>query len=102
MGAAAAAGADVVVITSDNPRTEDPERIVQEVEAGALGAAEVTTVVDRARAIDDAVRRAALDDVVLIAGKGHEDYQIVGSTRLPFSDLEQARRALARRAGSAR
>ncbi|HQR57260.1 MAG TPA: UDP-N-acetylmuramoyl-L-alanyl-D-glutamate--2,6-diaminopimelate ligase, partial [Burkholderiaceae bacterium] len=55
------------------------------------------TDVDRARAITQAVQRAAPNDVVLIAGKGHEDYQIVGSTRLPFSDLEQARRALSGR-----
>jgi UDP-N-acetylmuramyl tripeptide synthase len=98
MGAAGAAGADVVVVTSDNPRTEDPARIVAQVASGAQAARHLETEVDRAQAIAQAVQRAAPNDVVLIAGKGHEDYQIVGSTRLPFSDLEQARGALARRA----
>jgi UDP-N-acetylmuramoyl-L-alanyl-D-glutamate--2,6-diaminopimelate ligase len=102
MGAAAAAGADAVIVTSDNPRTEDPALIVQQVAAGAQGATELTTELDRARAIASVVERAAPDDVVLIAGKGHEDYQIVGTARLPFSDLEQARRALARRAEAGR
>jgi len=97
MGAAAAAGADVVVVTSDNPRTEDPARIVAQVVAGAQTAIQLETEVDRARAIAHAVMRAAPNDVVLVAGKGHEDYQIVGHTRLPFSDLDQARRALASR-----
>ncbi len=99
MGAAAAAGADVVVVTSDNPRTEDPAHIVTQVAAGAEEARRLETEIDRAQAITQAVRRAAPNDVVLIAGKGHEDYQIVGRARLPFSDLEQARRALASRAG---
>ena len=98
MGAAAAAGADVVVVTSDNPRTEDPARIVAQVASGARAARQLETEVDRAQAIAQAVQRAAPSDVVLIAGKGHEDYQVVGSTRLPFSDLEQARSALASRA----
>jgi UDP-N-acetylmuramoyl-L-alanyl-D-glutamate--2,6-diaminopimelate ligase len=98
MGAAAAAGADVVVVTSDNPRTEDPARIVAQVASGAQAARQLETEVDRAQAIAQALQRAAPNDVVLIAGKGHEDYQIVGGARLPFSDLEQARRALAGRA----
>jgi UDP-N-acetylmuramoyl-L-alanyl-D-glutamate--2,6-diaminopimelate ligase len=98
MGAAAAAGADVVVVTSDNPRTEDPARIVAQVASGAQAARQLETEVDRAQAIAQAVQHAAASDVVLIAGKGHEDYQVVGGARLPFSDLEQARRALASRA----
>jgi len=97
MGAAAAAGADVVVVTSDNPRTEDPTCIVAQVAAGAQRARHLTTEVDRAQAITHAVQSAAPNDVVLIAGKGHEDYQIVGRAKVPFSDLEQARRALAGR-----
>ncbi|MGE5714984.1 MAG: UDP-N-acetylmuramoyl-L-alanyl-D-glutamate--2,6-diaminopimelate ligase [Betaproteobacteria bacterium] len=97
MGAAAAAGADVVVVTSDNPRTEAPAVIVAQVAAGAQAARQLETEVDRAQAITQAVHGAAPNDVVLIAGKGHEDYQIVGSTRLPFSDIEQARRALSGR-----
>jgi UDP-N-acetylmuramoyl-L-alanyl-D-glutamate--2,6-diaminopimelate ligase len=98
MGAAAAAGADVVVVTSDNPRTEDPGHVVAQVAAGARSARQLDTEIDRAQAIARTVQRAAPNDVVLIAGKGHEDYQIVGSARLPFSDVEQARRALASRA----
>jgi UDP-N-acetylmuramoyl-L-alanyl-D-glutamate--2,6-diaminopimelate ligase len=96
MGAAAMA-ADAVVITSDNPRTEDPERIVEHVAAGARTARELTTEVDRARAIERAIVAADPADVVLIAGKGHEDYQIIGSEKRPFSDVVQARRALALR-----
>jgi UDP-N-acetylmuramoyl-L-alanyl-D-glutamate--2,6-diaminopimelate ligase len=102
MGAAAAAGADVVIVTSDNPRSEDPARIVTAVAAGASGASDLRTEVDRARAIELAIAGAAPDDVVLIAGKGHEDYQIIGPDRLPFSDFEQARRALALRTGAMR
>jgi UDP-N-acetylmuramoyl-L-alanyl-D-glutamate--2,6-diaminopimelate ligase len=100
MGAAAARHADVVVVTSDTPRTEDPASIVAQVAAGAAGSAqgrELTTIVDRRQAIEGAIGRAAPEDVVLIAGKGHEDYQIVGSSKLPFSDVAQARAALAAR-----
>jgi UDP-N-acetylmuramoyl-L-alanyl-D-glutamate--2,6-diaminopimelate ligase len=99
MGAAAASGADVVVVTSDNPRSEDPRGIVEQVAAGACGARELHAVVDRAQAIERAVTTAAAADVVLVAGKGHEDYQIVGAERRPFSDVEFARKALALRAG---
>jgi len=98
MGAAAAAGADVVLVTSDNPRTEDPESIVTQVAAGAGAARELLREVDRAAAIAIAVARAGAADVVLIAGKGHEDYQIVGRERRAFSDVEHARTALLARA----
>jgi UDP-N-acetylmuramoyl-L-alanyl-D-glutamate--2,6-diaminopimelate ligase len=98
MGAAAAQGADVVVVTSDNPRTEDPADIVAQVAAGAGAAHELRTELDRGAAIARAVAEAAPQDVIVIAGKGHEDYQIVGRERLPFSDLEQARAAFAQRA----
>jgi UDP-N-acetylmuramoyl-L-alanyl-D-glutamate--2,6-diaminopimelate ligase len=92
-----------VIVTSDNPRTEDPALIAAQVAAGAVQARELTTIVDRRQAIDAAISRAAPEDVVLIAGKGHEDYQIVGSSKLPFSDVAQARTALARgRRGTAR
>jgi UDP-N-acetylmuramoyl-L-alanyl-D-glutamate--2,6-diaminopimelate ligase len=101
MGAAAAAAADVVVVTSDNPRTEDPQQIIEHVVGGAGGARRLLTEPDRALAIETAVREAAATDVVLIAGKGHEDYQIVGTEKRPFSDLEQAQRAVARRAAGA-
>ena len=101
MGEAAAAAADVVVVTSDNPRTEDPRAIVAQIVEGAVSARQLITETDRARAIDRAVLEADLADVVLIAGKGHEDYQIVGSVRHPFSDVEHATQAIIRRAGAA-
>jgi UDP-N-acetylmuramoyl-L-alanyl-D-glutamate--2,6-diaminopimelate ligase len=99
MGAAAAEGADRIVITSDNPRTEDPARIVAAVAAGVpLARAQATArIVDRAEAIAVALREAAQNDVVLVAGKGHEDYQEIDGERRPFSDVEHARAALARR-----
>ena len=100
MGAAAAQGADVVIVTSDNPRSENAEAVASQVAAGAANARELITVVDRTRAIAHAIANAGPTDVVLIAGKGHESYQIIGAERLPFSDLSQARAALARRAGA--
>ncbi len=92
MGEVAGNLADRIIVTSDNPRTEDPLKILQEVAAGAGSAAE--RILDRAQAIGIAIGEAAADDVVLIAGKGHEPYQEVFGKRLPFSDLEQANFAL--------
>jgi UDP-N-acetylmuramyl-tripeptide synthetase len=100
MGQAAARGADRVVVTSDNPRGEAPDRIIDQIVAGIgdIGA-RLSRIVDRALAIDHAVRQAEPIDVVLIAGKGHEQYQEVAGERLEFSDLRCARLALRRRAG---
>jgi UDP-N-acetylmuramyl-tripeptide synthetase len=95
MGAVAARLADRVVVTSDNPRSEDPLAIIAQIEQGIQKTHE--SEADRARAIEKAVGQAADDDVVLIAGKGHEDYQEVAGRRLPFSDAAVARAALARR-----
>lgn len=92
MGEVAARLADRVIVTSDNPRTEDPLKILETVAAGAGPQAE--RIVDRAQAIRIAIAEAAADDVVVIAGKGHEPYQEVMGQRLPFSDLEQANLAL--------
>lgn len=92
MGELASALADRVVITSDNPRSEDPAQIIAEVAAGAGAGAEC--IVGRAEAIRLAVDSAAAADVIVIAGKGHEPYQEIGGVRLPFSDLEQAEIAL--------
>lgn len=92
MGEVAARLADRVIVTSDNPRTEDPLKILDAVAAGAGPQAE--RIVDRAQAIRIAIAEAAADDVVVIAGKGHEPYQEVMGQRLPFSDLEQANVAL--------
>jgi len=96
MGAAASRGADRVYITSDNPRSEDPTAIIDAVARGASGTPRLEA--DRRRAIESAVAEAAPDDVVLIAGKGHESYQEVRGTRQPFSDHAVARAALAMRA----
>jgi UDP-N-acetylmuramoyl-L-alanyl-D-glutamate--2,6-diaminopimelate ligase len=97
MGAAASGGADQVFITSDNPRSEDPGAIIEAVARGASG--QPRREADRRRAIETAVLEAAPEDVVLIAGKGHESYQEIRGERLPFSDPAVARAALARRSG---
>ncbi|MEW6543503.1 MAG: UDP-N-acetylmuramoyl-L-alanyl-D-glutamate--2,6-diaminopimelate ligase [Nitrospirota bacterium] len=102
MGRAAVEGSDVVIATSDNPRTEDPLAILREVEAGvsaALASAgprkvRYELIPDRRQAIEAAVREAQAGDMVLIAGKGHEDYQIVGTQRFHFDDREVAREAI--------
>jgi UDP-N-acetylmuramoyl-L-alanyl-D-glutamate--2,6-diaminopimelate ligase len=97
MGAAAARLSDVAVLTSDNPRTEDPQAIIDDVLAGIPGdvAAEVVVEPDRRTAIGLAIGRAAAGDVVVIAGKGHETYQILGERTISFDDREVARQALA-------
>jgi UDP-N-acetylmuramoyl-L-alanyl-D-glutamate--2,6-diaminopimelate ligase len=106
MGMVAARLSDVVVITSDNPRSEDPARILEEIERGIPAGSQsssrapiVESVVDRATAIDRAVTLAQPGDVVLIAGKGHEKYQQIGDRVLPFDDGEVARAALMKRRG---
>ncbi len=91
MGAAAAA-ADVTVVTSDNPRTEDPEAIIDEVMAGVPGEAEVVREVDRERAIGIALELAGPSDLVLVLGKGHEQGQEVGDRVIPFDDRAVVRR----------
>jgi UDP-N-acetylmuramoyl-L-alanyl-D-glutamate--2,6-diaminopimelate ligase len=99
MGAAAAQLADYSVITSDNPRTEDPERIVLDIEVGMQREGrkkgeDYEIVLDRASAIRRGIGMARTGDLVLIAGKGHEDYQILGTERIHFDDLEVARAVL--------
>ena len=82
-------------MTDDNPRTEQPAAIRQAILEGTReGAAEVVEIADRATAIDTAVASLRPGDLLVIAGKGHETGQIVGTTVLPFSDLDCARRAL--------
>ena len=99
MGAAAAAGSDLVIVTSDNPRTEDPQAIIAEIEAGMGRAATPHVVIaDRAAAIDAAIGSAEAGDMVVLAGKGHEDYQVLGEQKVHFDDREQARLAIRRRA----
>jgi UDP-N-acetylmuramoyl-L-alanyl-D-glutamate--2,6-diaminopimelate ligase len=92
MGQAAVAGADEVWITSDNPRNEDPRRIIDDILAGTGDKPHVEP--DRARAIFEAIGGAHHGDVVVIAGKGHEDYQEIAGERQPFSDVAVARKAL--------
>ena len=99
MGMVAARLSDIVVVTSDNPRSEDPARIIEEVMRGAEPEArqrnaELVTIVDRREAIGKAIGLAAADDVVLIAGKGHEKYQEIGGHTTPFDDVAVAREAL--------
>ena len=116
MGAVAARLSDVVVVTSDNPRSEDPVAIIEEIKRGiappsdrpakngmaARGRAlECLTIPDRAEAIERAIRGAQPGDLVLIAGKGHEKNQVIGNRVLPFDDVEAARAALARRRAGA-
>jgi murE/murF fusion protein len=92
MGAEVAALADLAVVTSDNPRTEDPRAIIDQVLAGVPRPFAVD--IDRARAIRAAISEAVPGDVVVIAGKGHEDYQIVGTTKHHFDDREHAAAAV--------
>ncbi len=92
MGEIAQSNADRIVVTSDNPRTESPEKIIQDILIGATK--DVIVEIDRRMAINLAIRDARKDDVVLIAGKGHENYQILGVQRFPFSDQAEARLAI--------
>jgi UDP-N-acetylmuramoyl-L-alanyl-D-glutamate--2,6-diaminopimelate ligase len=100
MGEAAGQLADYVIVTNDNPRSEDPERIAVAVMRGVTrNAVAHEMILDRGQAIERAIQLAQPGDCVLLAGKGHEDYQIIGNQRLHFDDREVARHALARRRG---
>ena len=100
MGAVAGRLSDVIVITSDNPRSEDPDRIIEEIQRGITpdtrqdSAQRLLTIVDRREAIAKAIELARPGDLVLIAGKGHEKYQVIGDRTLPFDDVAVAREAL--------
>ena len=91
-----------MILTSDNPRTEDPLSILEQVEVGVVEAlrlrphVQYRKVSDRREAIEEAVREAQSADMVLIAGKGHEDYQIIGTKKVHFDDREVARDAIER------
>ena len=103
MGAVAGRLSDVVVVTSDNPRSEDPTRIMDDVLRGITpdtrreGGQAAVAIVDREEAITKAVALARAGDLVLVAGKGHETVQVVGAMSLPFDDVAVASAALARR-----
>jgi UDP-N-acetylmuramoyl-L-alanyl-D-glutamate--2,6-diaminopimelate ligase len=94
MGAVAERCADHVIVTSDNPRREDPQVIIDQILTGVRQVQAAARVPDRAQAIRQAVTGARHGDIVLVAGKGHEDYQQIGDERLPFSDREQVQRLL--------
>src|SRR5262249_46805469 len=104
MGAVASRLSDVIVITSDNPRSEDPARIIEEIQRGITAdtrgpsaSGGQLAIVDRRLAIAKAIELARTNDVVLVAGKGHEKYQVIGDRTLPFDDVAVAREALAKR-----
>ncbi|OLP18587.1 UDP-N-acetylmuramoyl-L-alanyl-D-glutamate--2,6-diaminopimelate ligase [Leptolyngbya sp. 'hensonii'] len=97
MGGIAARLADQAIVTSDNPRTEDPQKILEDILAGIPAEVSPIVLADRAEAIRTAILQAHPGDGVLIAGKGHEDYQILGTEKIHFDDREQARAALAER-----
>lgn len=93
MAKAVASNSDLVIVTSDNPRTEDPDAIIKDVVSGLIHA-DHQTIPDRREAIIAALTQAKVGDTVVIAGKGHEDYQIIGKTKLPFDDRLVAKEAL--------
>ncbi|HEX7070361.1 MAG TPA: UDP-N-acetylmuramyl-tripeptide synthetase, partial [Rhodothermales bacterium] len=95
MGAIAERLADRLIVTSDNPRSEDPESILAEIRNGMTRPERAQWIVDRSAAIEAAAAASEAGDVVVIAGKGHETYQIVGEVRTTFDDREEARRAFA-------
>jgi UDP-N-acetylmuramoyl-L-alanyl-D-glutamate--2,6-diaminopimelate ligase len=115
MGAVAARLSDLVIVTSDNPRSENPEQIIEEIKRGIVMPADrapkgqpgprstpCLSIADRKAAIERAVHDARAGDLILIAGKGHEKYQVIGDRTLPFDDVEVARSALGRRRSGTR
>jgi UDP-N-acetylmuramoyl-L-alanyl-D-glutamate--2,6-diaminopimelate ligase len=97
MGQVATRLSDYTIITSDNPRTEDPQRIIDAISTGVESAADYVALPDRQEAIEHAIAVAQPRDTIVIAGKGHEDYQILGQTRRHFDDREVAQAALEHR-----
>jgi UDP-N-acetylmuramoyl-L-alanyl-D-glutamate--2,6-diaminopimelate ligase len=95
MGRIAARESDVAILTSDNPRTESPEAILEQMMAGVEAGRKVLRIVDRREAIRTAVMMARKGDIILVAGKGHETYQIVGREKRHFDDREELRTAFA-------
>ncbi len=96
MGKIAFDNSDIAIVTSDNPRTEDPELIIKDVTAG-MGTGDFIVEPDREKAIELAVERASAGDIVVLAGKGHEDYQIIGKTKRHFDDREMVLKYMSER-----
>ena len=96
MGRIAKSLADSVVITSDNPRSEPPAQIIDDILLGIDDMHDVNVEPDRAAAIAFAIEQAVAGDLILVAGKGHEQFQIIGASKLPFSDADQVRHCLSR------
>jgi len=94
MGKISESLSDLTFVTSDNPRTEDPQKIIDAILSGITDPSKVRVEPDRKLAIQEAIKEAKAGDIVLIAGKGHEDYQILGSQKVHFDDREEARAAL--------
>jgi UDP-N-acetylmuramoyl-L-alanyl-D-glutamate--2,6-diaminopimelate ligase len=88
MGRIASNLADFVILTTDNPRSEDPKEIIAEILKGVSDRSKVEIILDRKEAIISALRRAKENDTVVLAGKGHEDYQIIGKEKIHFSERE--------------
>lgn len=99
MGAIAENRADYIVLTNDNPRSEDPASIIEDIRKGISDSAQLKVESDRHNAIHYAIQQAHAGDVILIAGKGHENYQLIGNTKYPFNDVEEAMQQLEARAG---
>ncbi len=100
MGRIATSLCDFAIITSDNPRSEDPLEIIEQIRMGAVGDSYIIQP-DRRRAISMAIQRCQPGDLLVIAGKGHETYQIIGDQRIPFDDREVAREAIIQVCGNA-
>jgi len=92
MGKVAEQYADIIIITSDNPRSEDPLKIIEDIKSGMEMKKQTYQIVDREKAIEKAITLAEKNDIVLIAGKGHEKYQIIGDKKIPFDDLKIAKK----------
>ena len=97
MGSIAAEFSDYVLITSDNPRSEEPQKIVNDILMGIKKSDQIKIEIDRFQAIKKSIDFAKKEDIVLIAGKGHEDYQILGTKKIYFDDREEVKKNLARR-----
>ena len=94
MGKIAEDLSDIAIVTSDNPRSEDPKQIISDILSGIKNTSDVIVEADRKAAIEIAIKKASKDDVIVIAGKGHEDYQILKDKTIHFDDREEVTKAL--------